>query len=143
MNTILFACLALLHAGAGSQSYAGYPVTVKVNGIKNNRGTLLINIYSSPEGFPHDRLKSFQSIRVEPKNLTAEAVFTNIPQGVYAIAIMHDENNNGKMDTNIFGIPKEGYCVSNNVSGFMSAPSFNKAKFELNSAAVLHLKMIN
>ena len=103
---------------------------------------VFINVYRSSEGFPKERHKSLQSISVEPKNLTAEAVLI-IPKGIYAVAVMHDENNNGKMDTNFLGIPKEGYCVSKNATGFMSAPSFSDAKFELNTATVLNLKMIN
>lgn len=143
MSTILFVFITLFYSGPINQSDFGYRLAVKVNGLKNDKGTVIINIYSSPEGFPGDRLKSFQSIRVKPKNLEAEAVYAGIPRGTYAIAVMHDENNNGKMDRNAFGIPKEGYCVSNNVRGFLSAPAFNQAKFQLNSATVLNLKMIN
>jgi len=54
-----------------------------------------------------------------------------VPAGEYAIALYHDENNNGKCDRNFFGIPKEGFAFSNNVKPFLSAPSFKSCKFSV------------
>ena len=42
----------------------------------------------------------------------------------------HDENNNGKFDENMLGMPKEGYCFSNNVKPRFSAPNFNQCAFD-------------
>ncbi|MEN8835700.1 MAG: DUF2141 domain-containing protein [Polaribacter sp.] len=47
--------------------------------------------------------------------------------------MFYDENNNGKMDTKLFGVPKEPYGFSNNAKGFMGPPSFEEAKFTLAS----------
>ncbi len=55
--------------------------------------------------------------------------FTGLPTGNYAIAILHDENDDMKMNTNFLGLPKEGYGFSNNVMGAFGPPGYNKANF--------------
>jgi uncharacterized protein (DUF2141 family) len=57
--------------------------------------------------------------------------FENLNYGQYAIAILHDEDSNDEMKTGVFGIPKEGYGISNNVKGRFGPPSFNDAKISL------------
>ena len=59
-----------------------------------------------------------------------QTVFSVEP-GEYAIAVYHDENNNGHMDKRMFGIPKEPYGFSNNYRPLMSAPTFNDCKFAI------------
>lgn len=59
------------------------------------------------------------------------------------MAVVHDENMNGKLDTNWLGIPKEGYGFSNAAKGVVGAPSFSAASFpyeggNLNLTMVLH-----
>ena len=55
--------------------------------------------------------------------------FSDIKPGKYAIAVIHDENHNGELDKNFFGIPKEGYGFSSDAKVTMSAPSFSDAEF--------------
>jgi uncharacterized protein (DUF2141 family) len=61
-----------------------------------------------------------------------ELRFDKIPYGSYAIAGLHDENKSGEMDYTWLGMPKEGYCFSNDCKPFLSAPTFSQAKFTLN-----------
>jgi len=62
-------------------------------------------------------------------NGRAACMFRNVPPGTYAISAFHDANNNGKLDTNLLGMPTEDYCASHNARGFMGPPSFEDAKF--------------
>lgn len=55
--------------------------------------------------------------------------FSDIKPGNYAIAVIHDENINGELDTNFFGVPTEGYGFSSDAEVNMSAPSFANAEF--------------
>jgi uncharacterized protein (DUF2141 family) len=65
-----------------------------------------------------------------------------MPAGTYAVACLHDENKNGKLDTGLFGIPKEGTVASNHAKGFMGPPSFDKAKFSFSgTASTMDLRM--
>ena len=54
----------------------------------------------------------------------------NLKEGIYAVAIFHDENSNDKFDS-FFGIPNEKYGFSNNPSIFLSAPKFEQSSFDL------------
>ncbi|MEA2027999.1 MAG: DUF2141 domain-containing protein, partial [Campylobacterota bacterium] len=64
------------------------------------------------------------------KAKTLKYQFKNIPKGHYAIALFHDQNGNGELDYNIFGIPTEGYAFSNNPK-VLGEPNFEDAKFKL------------
>ena len=67
----------------------------------------------------------------EIKDLKATVTFKNIPAGEYAVSIYHDENNSGKLETGIFGIPKEDIACSNNAKGKMGPPKYIDAKFTI------------
>lgn len=56
--------------------------------------------------------------------------FENVEPGTYAIMVLHDENNNQRMDFKTNGMPKENYGMSNNVM-VMGIPTFADAKFEV------------
>ena len=58
-----------------------------------------------------------------------QVVFENVAPGDYAISVMHDANENDELDSNAFGIPKEGFGFSNDAMGMFGPPSFEKAKF--------------
>jgi uncharacterized protein (DUF2141 family) len=106
-----------------------FDITVNVNGLENNDGKVFIALYDSEMDFLETTFKGATSAIT---NKSCKAVFKNIPEGIYAVSIFHDENDNGKMDTNFMGIPKEAYGCSNNASGFMGPPKWRDAKFELN-----------
>jgi uncharacterized protein (DUF2141 family) len=66
---------------------------------------------------------------VKINKTTARCVFKEIPAGTYGISAFHDEDNDGKLDTNLVGYPTEDYCASNNARNMFSAPSWKDAKF--------------
>jgi uncharacterized protein (DUF2141 family) len=65
-------------------------------------------------------------------NKQVVVVIDSLEFGEYAIRIFHDENENEKIDTNIFGIPTEDYGYSNDASSWFGPPSWEKAKFIFN-----------
>jgi uncharacterized protein (DUF2141 family) len=66
---------------------------------------------------------------VKISKTTALCVFKEIPAGTYGISAFHDEDNNGKLNTNLVGYPLEEYCSSKNARNMFSAPSWKDAKF--------------
>ncbi|MBD3223321.1 MAG: DUF2141 domain-containing protein, partial [Caldithrix sp.] len=74
---------------------------------------------------------------VTAQNDSVTIRFKDIAYGSYAVSLIHDENENMELDSNWLGIPKEGIAFSNNVKGRFGPPSFNEAKFELNSKSVI------
>ncbi|MCA1918666.1 MAG: DUF2141 domain-containing protein [Flavobacterium piscis] len=103
-------------------------LTVSVSGLKNNSGTVKVGLYNSDGTF----LKTtYKSVASKIKDNNAVVIFDNLPAGEYAISTYHDENNNGKLDKNMMGIPSEDYAASNNAKGFMGPPAYKDAKFVL------------
>lgn len=119
-------------------------LTVRIVNARNANGVIRIALFHSVEGFPGDASKALrtQQAKIDPQTLTAEAVFPGIPQGTYAVMVFHDENGNGKLDKNLVGIPKEGYGASNNPAKKMRPPAFDEAKFSLNSAETIEVKLV-
>ena len=90
----------------------------------------VIELFESPEGFPGEYLRSATNVMViKIRKSQARCDFEDIPPGTYAMAVVHDENMNGKLDTNWAGVPTEGYGFSNNAKGVLGAPSFAAASF--------------
>jgi uncharacterized protein (DUF2141 family) len=104
---------------------------VKITGIRNDTGMLGCQVFSASTGFPNDSDKARAGIYVPIKSGTAACLFTALPTGTYAVAVLHDENNNKVLDTNTFGIPKEGYGVSNNKTYAMSQPKWDESRFNI------------
>jgi len=111
-------------------------LTVHVNGARNTKGKIGVSLFQSPQGFPEDTSKAIrqESVEIDPSTMSTQVVFKNLPQGTYAVSVLHDENGNGKMDKNFVGMPKEGYGASNNPKKKMHAPTFDEAKFSLDNA---------
>ena len=133
-SAVLFAILAVTgNAQADSQNQGTSTLTVHVLHARNAKGKIGVTVFKNADGFPSDSAKATmrQAVDVDPRSLDANVVFKGLPHGVYAVAVLHDENGNGKMDKNLLGIPKEGYGASNNPSKKMRPPTFDEAKFNL------------
>ena len=90
-----------------------------------------MRFFASPDGFPREFLRSPIVVMIlKIRETQARCDFEDIPPGTYALAVVHDENMNGKLDTSWLGIPKEGYGFSNDVKAVRGAPSFSDATFE-------------
>jgi uncharacterized protein (DUF2141 family) len=111
-------------------------LTVRVTRARNTKGKVWVTVFQDAQGFPDDPSKAVrqQSIDIDPNTMSAQLTFRDLPQGTFAVSVLHDENGNGKMDKNFVGMPKEGYGASNNPKKKKRAPTFDEAKFSLNSS---------
>ncbi len=105
-------------------------LTVLISGLSNDKGNVRVALFSSKDNY--DNEIAVRKAIAEIKNRSAKIVFQNIPFGVYAVKFYHDENSNGKLDTNLFGMPEEDYGFSNNATGNFGPASFEDTKFEIN-----------
>ena len=120
--------LALLPALAVPQSCPG--IHVRVLDIRNSTGTVACALFEGPQGFPTDYLRAATNMMViKVRRTQARCDFEDIAPGTYALAVIHDEDMNGKLDTNALGIPTEGYGFSNDAKALFGAPSFSAASF--------------
>jgi len=121
--------LLCFSAMALSQSPAVGTLKVTIAQARSNKGKVACAVYNSKEGFPSDPTKAIKSSASEIHGDKAECSFSEVPKGTLAVSCYHDENGNGKLDTGLFGIPKEGVATSNNAKGRMGPPSFEDASF--------------
>ena len=133
MKIRLLTWLALLmfaHLPASLAQSACPGIHVQILNIRNSTGTVACALFESPAGFPVEDLHSATNVMViKIRKSQARCDFEDIPKGTYAMAVVHDENMNGKLDTNWLGIPTEGYGFSNDAKGLLGAPSFSAASF--------------
>jgi uncharacterized protein (DUF2141 family) len=143
-NASLLVLLALAIPAAG-QGLETATLTVRVAGVRKGQGKVEVTVYQEGRGFPDTPARALRRdvVGIDATALRAEAVFRDLAPGVYAVAVLHDENVNGKMDTNFLGIPKEGRGASNNPAPARRPPTFEEAKFTLSAPAqTLDVKLI-
>lgn len=123
------ALLCALGLLLGSSQLHAADLTVNLSGLRSQQGQIRIAVVASPA-----QLDSTQPpVQAQTKPITGSApsfVFQDLPPGRYAVMVNHDENANGKLDTNLIGMPVEGYGFSNNPRA-MRKPTFDEAAFDL------------
>jgi uncharacterized protein (DUF2141 family) len=125
----------VLLAPASSAPAAGEPpdtgtLKVRIAGLKNDRGRVAVALFSSAVGFPRSE-RAFRGQLAGIQGGRASVTFPSLRPGTYALAVLHDENQNNEMDFNFLGMPLEGYGFSNDASALFGAPSFESAAFRL------------
>ena len=106
-------------------------LSIEFEGLKTEKGKLFVALYNSEEDFLKNEMKG---LVVEISNGKASASFDNLEKGIYAISSFYDKNDNGKMDTNFLGIPKEPVALSNNAKGKFGPPKYRDAKFNISKS---------
>ena len=104
-------------------------LTVTVEQVRNSKGEIRFSIFNVPSQFPQGNELDSKDIPAQLGFVTVQ--FYNLIPGAYAIAIHHDENSDGEMNTNFIGLPKEGYGFSNNAKVNFAPPVFEAAVFNL------------
>ena len=135
-STLLFSALCIGGAAHAQEAEIDGAATLKVTftGLRSDAGTVLYSLYNGAEGFPSDGSKAVRVGKVSAHKGSVEVSLAGLPAGTYAVSFFHDENNNGKLDTNSFGMPTEGFGFSDNPQVMFSAPSFDDAKFSVPAA---------
>ena len=102
---------------------------IKIIGVKDKPGSIVCALFSTAKGFPEEDGLTFAGTQATGLGATRSCLFKDVPKGEYAVGIRHDENGNGKLDKNFFGVPTEGWAVSKNARPSLRAPRFEEAKF--------------
>jgi uncharacterized protein (DUF2141 family) len=105
-------------------------LTIHVDGFRNQKGELGVTVFKSPDGWPENNDKALLHGGY-PFSGNSGTVRLELPPGRYAVAVIHDENSNHKLDRNFMSIPKEGFGFSNNPHVLLTAPKFDTAAFQL------------
>lgn len=124
--------LPILLLGSSSALCAQGSIAVNVMDVKNNEGKIILSLYDQQEGFPAKKEHAFRRIKIDAREGEMSYTFSDLPYGTYALAVIHDENNDDTVSKNFIGLPKERIGVSNQTK--FGKPSFDRSKFELVSS---------
>jgi uncharacterized protein (DUF2141 family) len=127
-NTSLFLVAGLLAAFASTPAFAA-ELTVHLHGVRAQTGLLKVAVVDSQDAWD-GKAAPVQSDGAPPRGEDASFTFKDLKPGSYAVLITHDENGNGKLDTNVMGMPLEGYGFSNNPQ-VMRKPTWDEARLEI------------
>jgi len=123
-----FAVLSLFTAAVNAGE-----LTVTITDIRESQGTLMVSVVDSDAGW-NSQAKPVAAQKLAAAKGEMTLKFGNLPPGQYAVQVMHDANDNNKLDTNFLGIPSEGYGFSNNPN-VMRRAHFDEARFEVGADA--------
>ncbi|MCK4865839.1 MAG: DUF2141 domain-containing protein [Gammaproteobacteria bacterium] len=120
-----------------------YSLTVSVDGLRNSKGVVQFALYNKDDSIPDEEYKKYYEKEISSiSNGSSSITFNNLPKGLYAVNILHDENMNGEIDKG-FILPIEGIGFSNYESiGLTNRPDFTKASFSLTSDIKKNIKVI-
>jgi uncharacterized protein (DUF2141 family) len=119
-------CIAAVTA---SVSGWGAELIVVIDGVRNDKGDVIVSVYASPKQWPDGN--SVADLKEEARLGSLTFRVHDLPPGTYGVTAFHDENRNGKLDTNFFGFPLEGFAFSNDVHPILSSPSFKAVSIQL------------
>ena len=129
----------LMLTGSLAQAAQAADIQLEVNSITDQSGTLYWSIYDSENSYTTE---SNAVVAGQSKVITNTFSITlhGLPHGNYAVKLFHDANDNGKMDTNLVGLPQEGYGFSNNGGSFGPA-SYSEAKVEVKDNVLISIRL--
>lgn len=128
--------LATAAALVGAPSLAA-DLFVEVRGVRSDAGRIYVSVHTprEDERFPYAE-GMFAGLYRQAHEGTLRFVLRDVPPGRYALNAFHDENGNGDLDTNVLGIPKEGYGFANDPTARFGPPSFEAAAVDVGDAPV-------
>jgi uncharacterized protein (DUF2141 family) len=131
------ALIAILSISAPVHSQPAAPagtVEISITNLRSTRGNVLICLTTNTRRFPDCRGDATARSVSVPANAPTTRV-TGLAPGTWAIAVIHDENANGRIDTTL-GIPREGVGSSRNAPIRMGPPRFADASFVVGTGSV-------
>ena len=124
----------MLLAYCGSVNAQELTLVVDITNFKNDLGTANVSLQDSNK-------RNVKQANVAIENNSAQATFTNLSDGKYAVKVFHDENNNEKLDRGLLGIPVEEWGASNNPKRGFGPPKFRSMLFELQESKEILIRL--
>lgn len=120
-----------------------HSLTIEVHETRNSKGVIQFALYNKDGSIPDKQYKKYYKIQTARiSNGSSSVTFDNLPEGIYVVNILHDENENGEIDKG-FLLPVEGLGFSNYQSiGPTNRPKYSKASFELSADMTIEIKII-
>jgi uncharacterized protein (DUF2141 family) len=114
----------------GASLPGGVDVSATVTGLRSDKGQVLACLTAKAAAFPKCEKDPVARLLIVPADKQVELDFGPVPSGDYAIALIHDENANGRLDKRLM-MPREGFGFSRNAPVGFGPPSFGTAAFSV------------
>ncbi|WP_254173022.1 DUF2141 domain-containing protein [Planktothrix pseudagardhii] len=122
-----FVSLSIVSASVTVQAQTKSKITLSIDGLKNKNGQVCVSLFASNKGFPSNGDDAIQKRCTRITEVPVIMTFDNLQPGSYAIAVLHDANNDKTANRNGLGIPIEGFGFSKNPAILTGPPKFNDA----------------
>ncbi|MET0268987.1 MAG: DUF2141 domain-containing protein [Sphingomonas sp.] len=123
---------------AGGTLTATSPIAqleLDIEGLRSAKGAVSVCLTTDPDHYPdcqNDPAARRQKVAARALRVIR---FADVPSGTYAVALIHDENGNNRLDTTL-GVPREGVGFSRNPPLYFGPPRFARARFPVGNAAM-------
>ena len=130
MRHRFLAGIGVVAATLSSPLMAG-EVVITITDLRSTEGTVRACMTTQEKIFPKCRKDPASHRTVVDAGDTVTVRFSEVEPGTYAIALLHDENDDGKANRAFLGMmPREGYGFSRDAKVRMGPPKFEDAVFE-------------
>lgn len=141
-HLVTAAALLLATAGVAVMAADGTNLRVVATNVKSNQGKLYVRVYDKKDDWLSYRYRTQKSVAVAG-NRTDDTVTVELllPAGEYALSVFQDVNDNGKLEHNFIGMPREPAGLSNNVRPRFVPPKYKDAKFAVTVGTLVEQKI--
>lgn len=131
---------ALIAAGLVTPLAPADELSITVANIGSSSGHILLAVVDGRAAFDGGAA-SVLSVRLPPGNGTVRFSTDALGAGEYGVRVLHDENGNGELDSNLVGMPTEPWGFSNNATGNFGPPGWDDVRFRLDGHADLTIHL--
>jgi uncharacterized protein (DUF2141 family) len=138
----IFGVLLLLLAASPAHAEEGAILSVRIEGVAPEGGTIRVGIYLKSE-YDKNTTIAVVSLNIPATPPVQEETFAEVPPGIYAVQVYQDINSNGHMDFDWAGLPVEPYGFSRDATPLIGKPDFTRAQVSLapgKNFLVIHLQ---
>jgi uncharacterized protein (DUF2141 family) len=123
-----------LLASAEEPAAGGTELTVVVVGLASDAGVIRMALFASEHAYDAGEAEdSIRKKKLTIENKTAQHSWSGLGPGHYALRVFHDRDEDGELDSDWMGRPKEPFGFSNDPKLRFGPPSFEETRFELGS----------
>lgn len=143
VGSFLFIMLGSLTLALSASANSSSTLTIDVDGLRNRKGQVCLSVFATSVGFPSKTANAVQSQCIKITDAPFKVTLRQLQPGSYAIAVLHDENNDRQANSNFLGIPKEGFGFSRNPAIRFGPPKFASSAVTLMGSSTnikIHLK---
>ncbi|MBD2775699.1 DUF2141 domain-containing protein [Iningainema sp. BLCCT55] len=127
VHVLLLSIIANLMIASHTNAVSSNSLTVTVSGLRNQKGQICLSLFSEGQGFPNQSGRAIEARCLKAGEAPVAVTFSNLQLGSYAVAVIHDVNEDGTLNSGFFGIPKEGFGFSRNPKIRTGPPKFKDA----------------